>query len=295
MPKHKKRQRRILTLLPFIVLVAVLLLFIPFFWIKQHKEVKKHALVLTIPKTPIATPTTAPSPTSTPTPTPIPMGYCLHIPVIYYHHVEPMAQAQAEGHASLTVDSGIFTQQMAYLSSHGYTFYSAEQLVDALRGHTTLSGKPVVVTIDDGYIDTYQNAYPIAKQYGVKFSLMVPTGLLENPGYMTWNNLKEMVDSGTVFAYDHTWSHFSLPSGTYDKEESEIMTAKKQLEDHLGAPNLIFAYPYGSSNAMSISILEKNGFKGAFTTIPSFLQCDGFIYSLHRNRIGNASLSAYGL
>ncbi|MFI5265624.1 MAG: polysaccharide deacetylase family protein, partial [Candidatus Levyibacteriota bacterium] len=161
--------------------------------------------------------------------------------------------------------------------------------------HTGLPGKPIVVTIDDGYSDIYQFAYPVAKQYGIKLSLFIPTGLLENPGYMSWSNLKDMVGSGMVFAYDHTWSHYSLPRGTRDKEEYEIMTAKKQLEDHLGGSNVIFAYPYGTSNALTVSILAAGGFKGAFTTIPGFLQCDGFIYSLHRNRIGNAPLSAYGL
>lgn len=245
---------------------------------------------------PTALPTASPTATITLTHTPIARaGFCLNVPVIFYHHIEPLDQAKLEGHAQLTVDSNIFSQQMQYLSSHGYTSYSAEQLVDALMSHSTLPGKPVVVTIDDGYSDTYQFAYPIARQYGIKLSLMIPTGLLENPGYMSWSNLKDMVGSGMVFAYDHTWSHYSLPRGAYDKEEYEIRIAKEQLESHLGNPNLVFAYPYGASNDLSISILKKMGFKGAFTTIPSFLQCDGFIYSLHRNRIGNAALSAYGL
>ncbi len=238
----------------------------------------------------------SPSPTIAPTKKPVmPVGFCLNVPVVMYHHIEPMTQAKEEKHAALTVDANIFGEQMAYLSTHNYTSYSAEQLVDALLAHSPLAGKPIVVTIDDGYADVYQFAYPIAKQYGIKLSLMIPTGLMENPGYLSWNNLKEMTGSGLVFAYDHTWSHSSLPSDSFEKEQSEIITAKEQLENHLGYGETIFAYPYGSSNDSAISILKANGFKGAFTTIPSHLQCDGFIYGLHRNRIGNASLSSYGL
>lgn len=305
--KNKKQKTPFMAFLPFIVL-AILTLGVFLFPGFKHPSVTKSIILKkslhislrtsvpsSKPKIIADVASVTPTPTFVPTIKPVNEGYCLSVPVIYYHHVEPMAQATAEGHASLTVDPNTFAQQMAYLSSHGYTFYTAEQLVDALLGHTSLPGKPIVVTIDDGYIDTYTYAFPIAKQYGVKLSLMIPTGLLENPDYMTWNDLKDMANSGTVFAYDHTWSHYSLSQGPYSKDKMEIMTSKNQLEQHLGGNVDILAYPYGSSSSTAISILQQNGFKGAFTTIPGFLQCDGFVYSLHRNRIGNTSLSAYGL
>jgi peptidoglycan/xylan/chitin deacetylase (PgdA/CDA1 family) len=237
-------------------------------------------------------------PTATPTPTPaqvIPAGYCLKVPVIFYHHIQPMNLAVSEGHGGLTVDAEMFDSQMKYLNDRGYRSISAEELVNALRGKTGLSGNPVVVTIDDGYADNFTYAYQTAKKYRIILNLMIPTGLVENPGYLTWDNLREMTGSGLVYAYDHTWSHFSMPGGDKSKEETEIMTAKKQLEEHLGKPVTIFSYPYGASNSQSVALLAQNGFTGAFTTIPSFYQCDSIIYGLHRNRIGNSPLSNFGL
>jgi len=39
---------------------------------------------------------------STPTPTPIPLiGYCLNVPVLMYHHIQPNAQAQNLGQKKL--------------------------------------------------------------------------------------------------------------------------------------------------------------------------------------------------
>jgi peptidoglycan/xylan/chitin deacetylase (PgdA/CDA1 family) len=237
-----------------------------------------------------------PTLTVTPSPSPtIPAGFCLRVPVIFYHHIEPIDAAKIAGHASLTVDSGMFDSQMKYLFDRGYHSISAEELVNALRNKSQITGKPIVVTIDDGYSDNYTYAYPIAQKYNIILNLMIPTGLIENPGYLTWNNLREMTGSGLVYAYDHTWSHFSMPRGDVTKEETEIVTAKIQLEEHLGKPVTIFSYPYGASNNQSISLLTKNGFTGAFTTIPSFYQCDSIIYQLHRNRIGNAPLSSFGL
>ena len=239
-------------------------------------------------------------PTDTPKPTPVqeeldPNAFCLNVPVIYYHHIEPLDQARKDGHAQLTVDSEIFDQQMKYLVDRGYNSISADDLVNALVSHQQIPGKPIVVTIDDGYKDTYQYAFQTAKKYNIKLNLMIPTGLLENEGYMSWSQLKEMVDSGFAYAYDHTWSHYSLPHGGDEKDQMEIMVAKTQLEEHLGKPVKIFSYPYGTYDPRIVNLLKTNGFSAAFTTIPSRYQCDSAIYLLKRFRIGNSSLSAYGI
>ncbi len=223
-----------------------------------------------------------------------PAGFCISVPVLLYHHIEPIVQAKTEGHGQLTVDANIFESQMRYLQDHGYRSISAEELVNAIISHGSV-GKAVVVTLDDGYRDAYDFAYSVAKKYGIILNLMIPTGLLNNSGYMSWDNLREMVGSGIARAYDHTWSHYSLPQGDEKKIEMEIMTAKNQLEQNLGIKVNIFTYPYGSNDQKTVNVLRKNGFIGAFSTIPSFYQCESYIYALRRNRIGNASLSSYGL
>lgn len=215
------------------------------------------------------------------------------MPVLFYHHIEDLAKADSEGHKWESVAPEIFEQQMQYLSSNGYRIIKAEELVNALINHQQL-GKVAIVSIDDGYDDLFGNAFQIARRYGVTISAMIATGLLENPGYMTWEQLREMVSAGNA-AYDHTWSHFNLPSGDSAKVTSEINLAKQQLDDHVGKTFSLLTYPYGTTNNNVIGILRSNGFVAAFTTLPGTLQCDSFIMALHRTRIGNASLSYYGL
>lgn len=232
-----------------------------------------------------------------PSPSPIPVysGFCLNVPVIFYHHIQPLAEAKAQGHQSLTVDSGIFDAQMAYLVSHGYTTISAEQLVAALAGHSGVPAKSIVVSMDDGYDDIFKYAYPIIQKYGIVASLAISTGLLNNPGYMNWDQLRQMGGSGKVFFYNHTWSHANLAGATKNKAEYEVSTAKKQLAENLGSNSSVLFYPYGASNDMVTQVLARNGYIAAFTTLPGTLQCSGFMMSLHRTRIGNLPLASYGL
>lgn len=221
--------------------------------------------------------------------------FCLNVPVLLYHHIEPMDKAIKNGYSQLTVDSTVFEEQVEYLIDKGYRTISADELINALINSQSLSGRPVVITIDDGYNDNYEYAYQIAKNYRIVLNLMIPTGLIGTNGYLTWNNLKEMKNSGLIFLYNHTLSHFALPLGDAKTAETEILAAQIQLKKNLGINPRIFTYPYGSSNERDINILKRNGFLGAFSTQHSFTQCKEKIFNLKRNHIGNAPLSYYGL
>ncbi|MDE2589025.1 MAG: polysaccharide deacetylase family protein, partial [Patescibacteria group bacterium] len=129
----------------------------------------------------------------------------------------------------------------------------------------------------------------------------VPTGLLGNTSptnsYYTWGQLQDMLNSGLVSVGNHTWSHF--PMGTKDtaKDQYEVSTAQKELQQYVGKNPITFAYPYGTNAGLSrlYPILAQNGIVGAFSTWGGTVQCDSFMYSLHRTRIGNVPFPAFGI
>jgi peptidoglycan/xylan/chitin deacetylase (PgdA/CDA1 family) len=223
-------------------------------------------------------------------------GYCVNVPVLLYHHVQPDSEAKRLWQTALSVDSSIFEQQMSYLVTHGYNTISAKQLVDALLLHTPLPQKSIVLTFDDGYKDAYSYVYPILQKYHILANLMIPSGLVGGTDYLSWGDIEEMSRSGLVYFTNHTWSHYPIDQGGYDKAKYEIQTGRRQLEEHIEDQIVnIFTYPYGSFNNDAIRALRDEGVSGALSTIPGFWQCDSFIMTLHRNRVGNAPLSEYGL
>ncbi|HZE86567.1 MAG TPA: polysaccharide deacetylase family protein, partial [Methylomirabilota bacterium] len=209
-----------------------------------------------------ATPTSSPSATPTSTQAVANLSgnvaggdFCLNVPVLMYHHVQPLDEANRLGHAQLTVDSGIFDQQMSYLVSRGYQTISSDQLVVALLGRQQLPANSIVITLDDGYDDAYNYAFGIAKKYNINLDLMIPSGLMDNPGYMSWGQLKEMAGNNLIHIYDHTWSHADLGHATQDKIEYEVQTSQSQLQSQLGKVSNVFVYPYGTFSHLAISIL----------------------------------------
>jgi peptidoglycan/xylan/chitin deacetylase (PgdA/CDA1 family) len=249
-------------------------------------------------ESPIFDITTITSATPTPTPT-IPAAqpqeeFCLDVPMLIYHHVQPLDEAAALGHAQLTVDSYYFEEQMKYLVDNGYHTISSDQVVAALQNRQQLPEKSIVVTLDDGYDDWYTYVFPIAKKYNVTIDLMIPPGLINTPGYLTWEQLKEMSAHPLFHIYNHTLSHASLGETDRATIEREVMIANAQLEETLGKKINIFVFPYGEFGPTAIEFLKEKGFVGAISTIEGTIQCDSYIMTLHRTHIGNAPLDMYG-
>lgn len=249
---------------------------------------------------PTSTPTPIPSPTPSPTPRPptfeelrAQYGPCAVVPALLYHHVQHMDLAKTQGHASLTVDTDIFQKQMQYLKDHGYNPIRPEQLIAFFDAGTPLPAKPVLLTFDDGYEDFGTDAAPVLRAFGFPAIAFIPTGLLQNPGYMNWDTVTSL-SGQNIYMANHTWSHHSV-STSLDEDQREIGLADTQLSNHGLNPAKVFAYPYGNPSANGETVLSRLGYTLGFTTYAGSAQCKGLRFTLPRIRIGNASLSAYGL
>jgi peptidoglycan/xylan/chitin deacetylase (PgdA/CDA1 family) len=285
-----------LTLL-ILIFGIILILKISNFTKVEHPKFVKNLSVkphVQAPK-PLITPYLTITPKATATPVPL-SGYCLFVPILTYHHVQPEADAKTKGETSLTVDNVIFDQQMAYLRSHGYTPIWANELINALITHSELPGKPVMITMDDGYADNANFALSVLQKYGIKANLMLASGLVgANSDMLTWDQVNQLKSSGLIYFTNHTWSHYPIVGGAQSKIDTEIDIAQTEIQQHTGQTVNVFTYPYGSFNNNAIATLQRKGYIGAYSTIPGQYQCDSFIMSLHRTRIGNAPLSSYGL
>lgn len=221
--------------------------------------------------------------------------FCLNVPVIMYHHVQPMKLAQLMGHPQLTVDNNVFEQQMQYLVENGYQSIAAHELIDALYNRQTLPEKSIIITLDDAYEDNYTYAFLTAKKYQITMNFMIPTGLIDTPGYMKWDHLKEMTHSPFARLYNHTTSHAPLDQLSQDEVRYEVVNATTQLQNKLNISHNILAYPFGSYSDEAIETITYLGIKGAFTTTHGQEHCLSNVMKLPRYHIDNKPLSEYGL
>lgn len=249
----------------------------------------------------IAIATSSASPSASPTPKALTFaemnnlyGPCANLPTLMYHHVEPEENAKKYKRTGLDVPPEMFRKQMEYLKNKGYALVTPEDLIAFFDNGTPLPSKPVILTFDDGYVDIGDEAFPIMQSLGIKGTLYIPTGLMENFDYLTWAKIDEMKSSGLINFGNHTWSHLNVGSNR-DRVKTEIARADNQLAEKGLNVVKTFAYPYGIENDFTVGLLKEMKYKLAFTTVHGRIMCKEQRFSLPRIRIGNAPLSAFGL
>jgi peptidoglycan/xylan/chitin deacetylase (PgdA/CDA1 family) len=221
-------------------------------------------------------------------------GPCTVLPTLMFHHIQPEADAKAQGHAYLDVDPAFFQRDMQFLKDHSYSVVGPDALISFFDGGTPLPHKSIILTFDDGYDDYNTYAVPILNAFNFKATLFVPTGLINNPGYLSWGTIMGIANNSNFYMANHTWSHHNM-AANHTVVDTEIGTADQQLSARGLDLLKVFAYPYGTTGPYAIAHLSQLGYKLAFTTVHGSTLCKQQRLTLPRIRIGNAPLSSYGL
>ncbi len=198
------------------------------------------------------------------------------IPALLYHRVGYTA-------GGLTITPERFTADLTQLVKSGYQTISLKQFEDYLQDKKVdLPDKPVLITFDDGYLDNYENAFPILQQFSMKATFFIVTGmLLTNEDRMLPEHIKKMAEAGMSFG-SHTVSHRPLTEMTLDEVQEELSQSKAVLEDILGIPVDAVSYPRGSYNSTILKIVQANGYIAGFTVVNGICSKSSRLLELRR-------------
>jgi peptidoglycan/xylan/chitin deacetylase (PgdA/CDA1 family) len=198
------------------------------------------------------------------------------IPVLMYHSID------YEKGNELRLPKEQFKEQMKYLKDNGYTTLTLNELYNFLEKNKPIPEKSIVITLDDGYVDNYTNAYPILKELGLNATVFVVTSNIDkDKRTLTSEQIKEMDEAGIQIA-SHTYNHDKLDDLPYEKQLQTMKKSKDDLEKILNHKVDFIAYPYGKWNEESIKAAKDAGYKMAFTTQGGWSNKQDGIYTLNR-------------
>ena len=96
------------------------------------------------------------------------------IPVLTYHRIcSDKAKSRVYNDTNLATSESLFKRQMSWLKSNGYHTVSSAEFADWNIEGAFLPKKSVMITIDDGFYETYHVAYPILRKYKLKATSFV--------------------------------------------------------------------------------------------------------------------------
>lgn len=185
----------------------------------------------------------------------------LQIPIFVYHNiVKDETEIQYE-YMQTTVDT--FEKQITGLMKLGYKPISYQDLVEYKAGKMAIPKWSFLITFDDGCSGVYEYAFNIAKKYNIPMtSFVIDQTLEKDDGTFTWDQAKEMHDSGLISIYSHGYQHLE-----YDKQDSKDLVSQtnqayEDLKTKLQDENMlkVFTYPYGLYNMNDINALADEGY-----------------------------------
>ena len=124
--------------------------------------------------------------------------------------------------------------------------------------------RKVLLTIDDGFLSFYQNAWPILKKKKIPFILFVNTREVGSFNYMSWDQIKEIDKENFVEIGNHSHSHEYLVDQSNDDITADIKKSIDIFNEKLGKNSEFFSYPFGEYSKDFKNIIKSLGFKYAF-------------------------------
>ena len=189
------------------------------------------------------------------------------LPILMYHRIVDEIDGPDPYYVKVTTKE--FDSQMRSLRDQGYQSMTLDELPDAARSPSRAE-KPVVITFDDGYEDTYSHALPILRKYDYAATVLLVADHVGKAN--TWDGEKveaapllnkgqiEEMGKNRVCIGSHSLTHRPLTDLDPNRALKEIAGSKSALEDMLGRDVTTFAYPYGRTNAVLCGLAQEAGY-----------------------------------
>ena len=124
--------------------------------------------------------------------------------------------------------------------------------------------RKILLTIDDGFLSFYENAWPILKSKKIPFILFISTREVGAFNYMTWEQIKEISKEDFVEIGNHSHTHEYLVDEKNDLIIDDIKKSILIFKKNLGKNSNFFSYPFGEYSINFKNIIKNFGFKYAF-------------------------------
>tara|TARA_E500000178_G_scaffold344319_1_gene392349 strand:- start:847 stop:1902 length:1056 start_codon:yes stop_codon:yes gene_type:complete len=155
-----------------------------------------------------------------------------------------------------------FVKHIRILEESNIQFINPKNFENELKDNKLQ--RKVLLTIDDGFLSFYQNAWPILKKKKIPFILFVSTREVGVFNYMTWDQIREIASEDFVEIGNHSHTHEYLVDENRKFIEDDIKKSIAIFKKELGKNSDFFSYPFGEYSLEFKDIIRSFGFKYAF-------------------------------
>ena len=196
------------------------------------------------------------------------------LPILAY---SPMFPAK-EGETASSATSEAFEAQLRYLREAGYHSISIPEWGYAVRANSPVNHKSFALIFEHTHTGFFTHIWPLLKKYGFSATVFLyadEVGKLKaiNPTsgdtipLMEWKQIRQLQAEGAMFG-SHGFTRQELTALSLPVAWQHIKKSKTILEEELGIPIPLFAYPYGKLNFVLQYLVGLAGYDVAISASP---------------------------
>jgi len=155
-----------------------------------------------------------------------------------------------------------FKEHLKIIEDNNIKFINPKDFENELKKNKLQ--RKILLTIDDGFLSFYENAWPILKSKRIPFILFVSTREIGAFNYMSWEQIKEISREDFVEIGNHSHTHEYLVDESNEIIKGDIQKSISIFKKNLGKNSNFFSYPFGEYSNDFKDIIKDFGFKYAF-------------------------------
>lgn len=181
------------------------------------------------------------------------------VAVLGYHGIT--TDKNANNDMQLNVEK--FENQMKYLKRHNYKTLTLSEMKCYMEKKCKIKKNTVLLTFDDGYLNNYENAFPILKKYGFNAVIFVI-------GKHVFDKKKGFLKEEDINKIKEEYPNIEIASHSYNLHSHDAMNLnykdyKKDFnKQHKWLDTKYYAFPYGDYNEDMLKVLKENKYELAF-------------------------------
>ena len=163
---------------------------------------------------------------------------------------------------STNIQMEVFLEQLDMIEQMNIKFIDPKDFRQKLSENKM--ERKILLTVDDGLLSFYKNAWPVLREKKIPFILFVNTREVGSYNYMNWDQIIEISNSDIVEIGNHSHSHEYLVDESPKFIKKDILKSIEIFEKKLGKNSEFFSYPFGEYSLEFKKIIKDLGFKYAF-------------------------------
>ena len=132
---------------------------------------------------------------------------------------------------STNIQLNVFKDQLKIIKKEGIKFIHPKEFELSISQRKR--DRKILLTVDDGLLSFYENAWPILKKEKIPFILFVSTREVGSFNYMNWDQIREISQSELAEIGNHSHSHEYLVDESSEEIKKDLQKSIKIFEDKL--------------------------------------------------------------